>query len=80
MIELSAKTHYLKTHTDTELVALREALAKPEVKEALVYAMADMAEEGFPTEYLIGARLFRARLLNLAEPLHPQVYLGFEFE
>lgn len=75
MIEFSAKTQFLKTHTETELVELRKLLENPILKEAMIFTMASLADKisggTGPAEHaliLYGAREFRQNLLNLPEP------------
>lgn len=78
MTSLSAKSHFLNTHSDELKAQLVEHVNAPITKTAMEYVMAQLAEElsaGSDTNLhagiLNGARRFRDNLLNLAEPIKP---------
>ncbi len=74
MTDLTAKTHYHKTHTEAQRTALIQHVTSPEVKEAMVYVMASLADDISAGQdaaahvlILYGARKFREKLVNLGE-------------
>jgi hypothetical protein len=76
MITLSAKDDFLKRHTPEQLAEVSRAVQNSTVKTAMIYAMSSLADEIASANanaaahalILYGAKKFRDKLLNIAEP------------
>jgi hypothetical protein len=73
MNTLSARENYHRTHTEKERSDLSGTLNSTPVKEAMIVAMAYIAERGSTREQLIGARNFASALLNLPDTMTKEV-------
>jgi len=71
MTTLSAKSHFLKLHTPEQLASVKQGVDNTVTRTAMVYALAQMAEEGHDPKAMLGAARFRNLLLNITEPDSP---------
>ena len=69
MNTLSARENFHKTHNEKERSDLSGLVNSTPVKEAMIVAMAYIAERGATREQLSGARSFAVALLNLPDTL-----------
>lgn len=67
-ITVETKTEFHRATTDAQRIQVKEALLKPEVRLAMVFALSLMVENGASQERLAGAKEYRELLLNLSEP------------